>query len=666
MDSNDDQNSSKASLTFATSTTEEDVIIDKFSSLSLLQQHQQSSVDVSFVTPVKSSFTTDDSTRSSPFPSTYVKATPNSFLSPPTKRLPPEVIQQMLLDNEQRLQKGILLSAKKVAHTITSPKVVWDTHAELFRFCNSSSLSTGNAKKMKRLLNKRPDLLYVRTSIIDGVPDGYSPLHVAALRNNVQAATILLEIHKQQQQTENGGRSVAHGLKSKGGDESSLLTVVDFLGQNPLHVASSQGHIEMITFLTNQWMEEFETLPSGIDAPRDIGGMTPIAHAYISSAVKKETLQKIEQELLKPGDWSICPPTPSTSCTKKMKNSSPTINKHDPKRQLNVTFSKASMAGRRGTMEDAISIVYPLLPHNTANDMQASSNLVFFGVFDGHGDGGIMSQFVADQIPQLLVATDEWQQATHSGMRSCSKSIITNPNVIERALIQACLQVDEKMRKELGNTVAGGSTGIMAVMTPTHIVVGNVGDSRAILVKKPPVDYSNDKSLFQVIQLSQDHKPNLETERRRIEEAGLQVDEIDFHGTKYYKVCSCGSYRIELATSRTFGDYDFKSSAVQASPELQAVIAVPEIVIYERNMLDDWFLILACDGIWDVMTNEECAKFVIEHGQRSEVAEEEELENTCLSLIDTCFARGSDDNMSVIIASIGAVPSGGTQLFPSN
>lgn len=666
MDANGDEKPSKATLTYAA--TEEDVIIDKLSSLSLLQQ-QQGSMDASFVTPTKPSFPADDSARSSPFPSTYVKATPNSFFSPPTKRLPPEVIQKMLLDNERRLQKGILLSAKKVANTITSPKVVWDTHAELFRFCNSSSLSTGNTKKMKRLLSKRPDLLYVRTSSIGGVPDGYSPLHVAALRNNVQAATILMEIHKQQQQRENADRSEARSLTSKSAfiaGESSLLTVVDFLGQNPLHVASSQGHIEMITFLTNQWMEEFETSPSGIDAPRDIGGMTPIAHAYISSAVKKETLQKIEQELLKPGDWSICPPTPSTSYTKKGNNSSSTMNEHDPRRVLNVTFSKASMAGRRGTMEDASSIVYPLLPYDAADDMPANSNLVFFGVFDGHGDGGIMSQFVADQIPQLLLNTDEWEQAKQSGMHGSSNSIITNPNVIERALIQACLQVDEKMKNELGSTVAGGSTGIMAIMTSSHIIVGNVGDSRAILVKKPPMGYSDDKSLFQVIQLSQDHKPNLEAERRRIEEAGLQVDEIHFHDTKYYKVSTCGSCRIELATSRTFGDYDFKSSSVQSSPELQAVIAVPEIVIYERNLLDDWFLILACDGIWDVMTNEECAKFVIEHRQKGEVLEEEELENTCVSLIETCFARGSDDNMSVIIASIGADSSGVTQLFPSN
>jgi len=67
-----------------------------------------------------------------------------------------------------------------------------------------------------------------------------------------------------------------------------------------------------------------------------------------------------------------------------------------------------------------------------------------------------------------------------------------------------------------------------------------------------------------------------------------------------------------------------------------------DIVEYPRNS-SAAFVLLACDGIWDVMTNEEVALFVTERTTTTT------LENIAGQLLDECLRRTSTDNMSVYI-----------------
>ena len=62
----------------------------------------------------------------------------------------------------------------------------------------------------------------------------------------------------------------------------------------------------------------------------------------------------------------------------------------------------------------------------------------------------------------------------------------------------------------------------------------------------------------------------------------------------------------ELALSRAFGDHQFKDRE-QSKAEEQAVTAMPDITVRARNAADD-YVFVACDGIWDCVTNEQCAK----------------------------------------------------------
>lgn len=102
--------------------------------------------------------------------------------------------------------------------------------------------------------------------------------------------------------------------------------------------------------------------------------------------------------------------------------------------------------------------------------------------------------------------------------------------------------------------------------------------------------------------LSEDHKPENLDERKRIEAAGGFVEENRVNGS--------------LNLSRSFGDFEYKSRADKSLYE-QMVTCDPEITKIDRTPSDD-FLVLACDGIWDCLTNESCCDMLNEHRQCKE------------------------------------------------
>jgi protein phosphatase 2C family protein 2/3 len=110
-----------------------------------------------------------------------------------------------------------------------------------------------------------------------------------------------------------------------------------------------------------------------------------------------------------------------------------------------------------------------------------------------------------------------------------------------------------------------------------------VGDSRAIASVRGRVQ-----------QLSYDHKPNNELEAKRIIAAGGWVEYNRVNGN--------------LALSRALGDFVFKKNENKAAEE-QIVTAYPDVDIKELTS-DHEFVLLACDGIWDVLSNDEVLEFV--------------------------------------------------------
>lgn len=185
--------------------------------------------------------------------------------------------------------------------------------------------------------------------------------------------------------------------------------------------------------------------------------------------------------------------------------------------------------------------------------------------------------------------------------------------------------------------------------------------------QKPSSRKDKESLQFSVTALSTDHKPNLESEKLRIENAGLTVMEERFNDPRdgsertIHKVKLSESDRLAMA--RAWGDFEYKTND-ELPPDQQAVTAAPEVTVHERDSRDA-FLVAACDGIWDVMSNEDVAAFVagrLEHYRGgSDPAPTALLPTIANDLLKECLNRGSTDNLSVTLAALsdwaGAVSS---------
>lgn len=256
-------------------------------------------------------------------------------------------------------------------------------------------------------------------------------------------------------------------------------------------------------------------------------------------------------------------------------------------------------------MQDAFSI--------NLNTATKDGEVDFFGVFDGHGPNGEnISRFVAYKLCDMVVS-------------QYSKKNQSFPQAIETA----CLLLDEKMRstKELmddDGVVLGGSTTCVVWVKGSEIFSCNVGDSRFILA------YNN-----KAVPVTEDHKPTLNTERVRIYQAGGHVSDARVNGI--------------LGVARSFGDFMFKTQK-NRGPHEQLVSCLPDVRTVEiDNRID--FLVIASDGIWDMMTNQQTVDFIIKRMHKTVPLNEicEQLIDNCRIPIDPLTGLGAD-NMTVIIA----------------
>jgi len=146
------------------------------------------------------------------------------------------------------------------------------------------------------------------------------------------------------------------------------------------------------------------------------------------------------------------------------------------------------------------------------------------------------------------------------------------------------------------------------------LYVANVGDSRAVLCCDGIA-----------VDMSHDHKPIRDDEKRRIEALGGR---IVFHGT----------WRVEgvLAVSRAFGDRRLKKY-VSAQPEIMT----------RRLMPSDRWLILASDGVWDAFSSQVACDIVNSANTSDEAANR---------LTMSAYKRGSTDNITSLVVDLAKLP----------
>ena len=129
-----------------------------------------------------------------------------------------------------------------------------------------------------------------------------------------------------------------------------------------------------------------------------------------------------------------------------------------------------------------------------------------------------------------------------------------------------------------------GSTAVIVHISKEKIICANCGDSRAILIN----------GLGNVIKLSRDHKPELSDEKKRIVAAGGRVDRI--YGMGPYRVWFKDGDYPGLAMSRSIGD---------TLAHKVGVSNVPEIIEYNINNVKPIAIVVASDGVWEFMSNEQ-------------------------------------------------------------
>lgn len=257
-----------------------------------------------------------------------------------------------------------------------------------------------------------------------------------------------------------------------------------------------------------------------------------------------------------------------------------------------------SMQGWRSTMEDAhaIKLNVPNLPEGVKED-----DCAFAAVFDGHC-GAKMAQVCAQNICSWLTATPEFRSGRY-----------------EDALRKAYVNGDAALLKMLPDEMSG-CTGNSILLIQNHLYCANTGDTRAVLCRGG-----------QAVALSEDHKPTNPTEERRINHAGLNVIGGRVGGI--------------LSLSRAFGDFVFKDQNL--SPENRAISVVPDIQHIELTASDE-FVIVACDGVWDMVKNQEAVDFI-----RNEVADHNDVSLACERLLNSCLAATPSgfgtDNMTIVI-----------------
>lgn len=267
-----------------------------------------------------------------------------------------------------------------------------------------------------------------------------------------------------------------------------------------------------------------------------------------------------------------------------------------------LKYGVSSMQGWRMEMEDA---------HTIEPDVDGVPGHSLFAVFDGHG-GQNAAIFASERLLPCLTKLDKFKAYVADQ---------TNLELLQQAMQEAFLEVDKEMRVDFQpkSTERSGCTAIAVMVTPTHLVCANAGDSRGLLSR-------SGKNM----ELSFDHKPWKDEERDRIEAAGGCVSMKRVDG--------------ELAVSRALGDFQYKNE--ELDPKMTKVTAYPDVIALERVPGEDQFVVLACDGIWDVMENPDVIAsvdtYMTKLGEANPRLMAEEM-------MCECLAKQSRDNMSVVV-----------------
>ncbi|PKA51234.1 putative protein phosphatase 2C 6 [Apostasia shenzhenica] len=281
--------------------------------------------------------------------------------------------------------------------------------------------------------------------------------------------------------------------------------------------------------------------------------------------------------------------------------------------------------GKKGVNQDAM-IVW--------ENFTSTGDSIFCGVFDGHGPfGHVVARKVRDSLPlklsnqlkriaqganspqqiSTLYGSTNYEEASFGSLDNelAELASVDGDEKLPEMYVplkQALLKTFKKMDKELEllpsiDCFCSGTTAVTIVKQGQDLIIGNLGDSRAILGSR-----DKDNNLV-ALQLTVDLKPNLPKEAARIQQCKGRVFALQDE-PEVVRVWLPNSDSPGLAMARAFGDFCLKE---------YGLISIPDIS-YRRLTDKDEFIVLATDGIWDVLSIKEVVDVVASAPTRATAA----------------------------------------------
>ncbi|PSS21420.1 Protein like [Actinidia chinensis var. chinensis] len=260
-----------------------------------------------------------------------------------------------------------------------------------------------------------------------------------------------------------------------------------------------------------------------------------------------------------------------------------------------------SEIGPKTYMEDEYICVDNLQEHLVAASGFSSPG-AFYGVFDGHG-GVDAASFTRKNILKFIVDDSHF------------------PTAVKKAIRNAFVKADHALADANSLDSSSGTTALTALILGRTLLIANAGDSRAVLGKRG-----------RAIELSKDHKPNCTSERQRIEKLGGVIYDGYLNG--------------QLLVARALGDWHLKGPKgslypLSSEPELKETLLTEE----------DEFLIMGCDGLWDVMSSQYAVTIV-----RRELMLHNDPEKCSRVLVREALKRNTCDNLTVLVVCFSPDP----------
>jgi len=282
-----------------------------------------------------------------------------------------------------------------------------------------------------------------------------------------------------------------------------------------------------------------------------------------------------------------------------------------------LAYACAAMQGWRTGMEDAHALVVRLKEDSTGDHPPKS----FFAVYDGHG-GYEVAKYAARHLHHILEDSEKFKSGDIGG-----------------ALVEAYIATDDLMLtpegykeiNEIHNEFSVKTDSLFATTEVSSNMIGCTAVSCVIDFDKHVITCANSGDSRCIVceagkakRLSEDHKPQLESEAARIKAAGGRITNGRVNGN--------------LNLTRTLGDHEYKKNK-KLKPEEQIISCVPDIRTYDIKDETD-FLVLGCDGIWDVMLDQETVNFVTQRLLPRDCLTEEEKKLSTISNIQRDSKHG--------------------------